>query len=117
MRDQVRRARIVSIEAVADMSTLSESSSDLPADNMLISREEFRLFVQALESLPERCREVITLRKVEGLSQKETARRMGIAEDTVERQTLIGMRRLVSAMEASSHDSGWFLNRKSRKAK
>jgi DNA-directed RNA polymerase specialized sigma24 family protein len=38
------------------------------------------------------------LRKVEGLSQREVAARMGIGEDTVERQMVQGMRALVDFM-------------------
>ena len=38
------------------------------------------------------------LRKIEGLSQREVAARMGIREDTVERQTAHGMRALADFM-------------------
>jgi RNA polymerase sigma-70 factor (ECF subfamily) len=59
--------------------------------------------VQAgLDRLPPRCREVIVLRKIEGLSQREVAARMGIGEDTVERQMVQGMRALVDFMLGGS---------------
>ena len=51
-----------------------------------------------MERLPARCREVIVLRKIEGLSQRETAARMGVREDTVERQMVQGMRALTDFM-------------------
>jgi RNA polymerase sigma-70 factor (ECF subfamily) len=38
------------------------------------------------------------MRKVEGLSQKEVATRMGVAVDTVENQVAKGMRLLAQAM-------------------
>ena len=47
---------------------------------------------EAFDRLPERCREVVWLRRVEELSQKEVAARMGIGEKTVEKQVAKGMR-------------------------
>lgn len=59
----------------------------------LASAEELGLLVQAIQGLPARCREVMTLRKIYGLSQKEVAARLGIAEHTVEAQSRIGLRK------------------------
>lgn len=51
-----------------------------------------------MDALPPRCREVVRLRKVEGLTTQETADRLGIGIDTVERQLTMGMRALVDFM-------------------
>jgi RNA polymerase sigma factor (sigma-70 family) len=83
--DQARRSRVVPMDLVADISDLAKAD-DIAADQQLIVQEEFALFRRAFEQLPARCREVIALRKIEGLSQRETAARMKISEDTVERQ-------------------------------
>jgi len=45
--------------------------------------------------LPERCREVFTLRRIHGVSQKEIAARLGISEKTVENQSVLALRRCV----------------------
>lgn len=94
--DRARRNQVVSIEAYAELSDLAidELSPDRHADG----RAELRRFVDALEALPPRCKEVVVLRKVEGLSQREVATRMGIAEDTVEKQIAKGMRALAEAL-------------------
>jgi RNA polymerase sigma-70 factor (ECF subfamily) len=55
--------------------------------------EDIQLLVQAIQSLPERCRQVFTLRKIYGLSQKEIAVRLGISEHTVEAQGTVGIRK------------------------
>jgi RNA polymerase sigma-70 factor (ECF subfamily) len=55
--------------------------------------EEIEILTEAIQSLPERCRQVLTLRKIYGLSQKEIAAQLGIAEHTVEAQTAIGVRK------------------------
>ena len=90
-----RRGRIVSMDAIADL-----ENSDLAADlatpeRVLSARDELRLVQAGLDRLPARCREVILLRRVEGLSQKQVAERMGITLSTVEQQTTKGMRALV----------------------
>jgi RNA polymerase sigma-70 factor (ECF subfamily) len=51
------------------------------------------LLVQALATLPPRCREVTVLRKLKGIPQREVAARLGIAEKTVEEQVARGVRR------------------------
>ena len=56
--------------------------------------QELELLTQAIQSLPARCRQILTLRKIYGLSQKEVAAQLGIAEHTVEAQGTIGLRKI-----------------------
>ncbi len=56
----------------------------------------------AFDRLPERCREVVWLRRVEELSQKEVAARMGIGEKTVEKQLAKGVRLIAEYFCGSS---------------
>lgn len=57
-------------------------------------REERALLSQALQSLPEKCREVFVLRRIYGYSQKEIAARLGLSEKTVENQCVTGMKKV-----------------------
>ncbi|MES2692251.1 MAG: sigma-70 family RNA polymerase sigma factor [Verrucomicrobiota bacterium] len=61
----------------------------------LTRSEDFQILTEAIQSLPERCRQIMTLRKIYGLSQKEVAARLGIAEHTVEAQGSIGLRKCI----------------------
>lgn len=56
-------------------------------------QEEIDELVSAFQSLPDRCRRVMTLRKIYGLSQREIAAKLGISEHTVESQVGIGLRK------------------------
>lgn len=96
--DRARRARVVSIETFADMDALELTSEHIPTERHLMARSELKLVQAALELLPARCREAVELRKIEGLSQREVAHRMGITEDTVERQVSKGVRALAVAL-------------------
>jgi len=104
--DRARRAQIVSIEAFADMDSLAPTIDELSPERHLAARSELRLLQVALDLLPARCREVIEMRKIEGLSQRETATRMGITENTVERQVSVGVRALAAALQATGLGSG-----------
>lgn len=96
--DRVRRAQVVSIETYADIESMNPRVDELSPERYLSARSELRLLQVALDSLPPRCREVVELRKIEGLSQREVAARMGIAEDTVEKQVAKGVRVLAQAL-------------------
>ena len=56
-------------------------------------QEEIEDLISAFRSLPERCRQVMTLRKIYGLSQKEIGAELGISVHTVEAQVGIGLRK------------------------
>lgn len=90
--DQLRRQRIVSIRSVADISRLNVAGEELDAEQRLTAHEELEQLRAAIERLPAQCRAVFVLRKVEGLSQAETATRLGLSQNTVEKYVARGMR-------------------------
>jgi RNA polymerase sigma-70 factor (ECF subfamily) len=69
------------------------SDSQVSGDETLYSRQKMMVFAEAVSALPEQCRRVFLLRKVHGLSQKEVAGALGIAESTVEKQVAAGLLR------------------------
>lgn len=83
--DRVRNARIVPIDTIADIESLTVAS-DLPLpDQRVAARQELHRLQTALDQLPPRCREAVVLRKIQGLSIREVADRMGISVKTVDR--------------------------------
>lgn len=53
--------------------------------------EELEILTQAIQSLPDRCRQIFTLRKVYGLSQADIAQKLDISARTVNAQLAIGL--------------------------
>ena len=96
--DRLRRQSVVSLESMADFEWLNVSDDEPSSEAYVAARQELRLLQAALDELPPRCRQVVLMRKVEGLSQKEVAKRMGITIDTVENQVAKGMRLLAQAL-------------------
>lgn len=75
----------------ADVAGVPDASAGVP--EAVARAEDVQLLIAAIQSLPGRCRQVFTLRKIYGLSQKEIAVRLGISEHTVEVQGAIGIRK------------------------
>jgi len=97
-----KRAQIVSIEYVADLEALIFAVDTVTPDRTLSAQDEFRRVRTGLDQLPPRCREVVLLRKIEGLSTREVAIRLHVGIDTVEQQMVHGMRALVDFMLGGS---------------
>ena len=90
--DHVRGKRQPTLEALRhppDLSVL-EDGTDTIAE--VGRRERVELLAEAIMQLPARCREVFLLYKIEGLSRKEAAARLGLREKTVEAHTASAMR-------------------------
>ena len=88
MIDRVRRRRVVSIEAVGGLGELDHLNVliDEPSSETRASaRQELRHLARAFDALPPRCRDVLWLRRVEDLPQKEVAQRLGISAKAVEK--------------------------------
>ena len=92
MTDRLRRERVVSIEAVGDIEALNVLVDEVTPDRRLDAHQDLKRLADAFDRLPDRCREVVWLRRVEQLSQKQVATRMGISEKTVEKQIAKGAR-------------------------
>lgn len=96
--NRARRAKIVSFDLVADLEELDCLAEGYDAENRLMARDQLRRAEAGLDLLPPRCREVVRLRKLEGLSTRDVAARLGVGHHTVERQLTLGMRALVDFM-------------------
>lgn len=72
-----------------DVASVCDERDGIP--ETLAQLEDFQVLIAAIQSLPVRCRQIITLRKIYGLSQKEVATRLDISEHTVEAQSTIGL--------------------------
>jgi RNA polymerase sigma factor (sigma-70 family) len=92
MADRLRRTRVVSIESVGDFEPLNVLIDEVTPERWSSGRQTLKRMAAAFDRLPDRCREVVWLRRVEELSQKEVAMQLGITEKTVEKQVAKGMR-------------------------
>jgi RNA polymerase sigma factor (sigma-70 family) len=80
----------------------SAASSSPSVEQQVMARQELTLLEQAIADLPPGCRAVLLLRKVELLSHREIADRLGIAVSTVEKQHARALRLLRAALPAET---------------
>jgi len=105
MTDRIRHNRIVLIDSRQDFEGLNVLVDELSPERCLSARQELRNLARAFDSLSEKCRNVIWLRRVEGLSQRQTAQRLGLREGAVESQLARGVRVLARAMLGAPDDT------------
>jgi RNA polymerase sigma-70 factor (ECF subfamily) len=89
--NRLHRNQIVSIDAVADMESFGLASDEPLPDRSLSARQDWKRLQSALSQLPERWRDAVVMRKIEGLPRKEIAQRMGLAERTVAQHLASGI--------------------------
>jgi len=94
--NQIRHLRHERPEGAEELDPLSIVDEVNSPPESAALKEELQHLIQAIQSLPERCRQVVTLRKIYGLSQKEVAEKLGISVHTVEAQGSIGLRKCIA---------------------
>lgn len=101
LAEQVRRSRIVRIESVTEIDSLSIYSEEPSPERITAARRELEKVQKLIEGLPERCRRIFELRKIHGVPQRDIARMLGVTESTVENDGVKGMRLIMQALRES----------------
>jgi len=91
--DAGRRRNVVEMNSVAEIEHLSVLDEHSDVAENVSTRQELEFLAAALRDLPDRCRQVLTLTKMYGYSQKEVAAQLGISEHTVRALVAKGVRR------------------------
>lgn len=99
MTDRLRRERIVSIQAAGDNDFLNDLVEEQTPERSVGAQQELVRLARAFDRLPTKCREVVWMRRVQDISQKDVAQRLGISEKTVEHQVSKGGRLLAQYMQ------------------
>jgi len=94
--DAVRRQRVVAFEPITDDTdpTVLTDAADVVAT--VTKQQELELLTKAIQLLPERVRQIFTLRTAYGLTQRQIAEKLGVSESTVEKQMAAGIRQCAS---------------------
>ncbi|MDP3070000.1 MAG: sigma-70 family RNA polymerase sigma factor [Opitutaceae bacterium] len=91
--DHYRRNQIVAFERLAEITDSSVLIEEAHAAEPTDHDQELEILTAAIRALPERCREVLILRKHHGLSHREIADQLGISPHTVNAQITVAMKK------------------------
>jgi RNA polymerase sigma-70 factor (ECF subfamily) len=97
---RVRRDKIVRIDSLTEADALKLYDEDPGPERRTSGRLELARVKSLIDALPDRCREIFTLRRIEGVPQREIAERLGIPEHTVEAQSRRGLKLILRALAA-----------------
>ncbi|HTL68167.1 MAG TPA: RNA polymerase sigma factor [Lacunisphaera sp.] len=98
--NRLKRRDIAPIAGATPDADLAASSAPGVVQQVM-ARQELDQLEAAIARLPEGCRAVLLLRKIELLSHQEIGRRLGIAVSTVEKQHARALRLLRAALAAA----------------
>jgi RNA polymerase sigma-70 factor (ECF subfamily) len=99
--DRIRRERIVRIDSMTEMEALTLADDDPGPERRVAARLELERVRLLIAALPDRCREIFELRRIQGVSQREIAERLGVPEHTVEAQAIRGLKLILKAIEGA----------------
>lgn len=91
--DQFRRRGAKPTETVTDLVELTVLEDRPGVGEQIDQCYELEVLADAVRALPDRCRQVIMLRYLDGLAYKEIAGQLGISAETVKVHMAKGMRR------------------------
>lgn len=96
--DSVRQTNKNNIVSMTEIEWFDVIDDRPTAERILEGKHELDRVNALFASLSETCQRVIQLRRIEGLSQKETAERLGVSENVVENNIVRGIRRVLKIM-------------------
>jgi RNA polymerase sigma-70 factor (ECF subfamily) len=105
LTDHLRRRRVMSLEATSDTAVFDALVDEVSPERHVGAKQELQSLALAFDALSDKCRRIVWLRRIEGLSQRQTAERLGLREAAVESQLARGMRSLARAV-FGSNDAG-----------
>lgn len=92
----LRRSKIVPIGSIADLAALGDADDAPSPEQHTHGKRELERVEAAIQDMPTQVRKVFWLRRVDGLSQRETAKQLGLAEHTVEKYSARGLKFLLA---------------------
>lgn len=97
---KMRRAKIIDFRQLSDIDAFDPADEAPDAFRVAAAREEMTLLRTALHALPERCREVVVMRRFADCPPREIAHRLGLSISTMEKRLARGLALLAHAIEA-----------------
>lgn len=96
--ERARRARVVRLDWLTEIELANVVDHEPTAERILLGRQELKRVERIIEALPDRCREIFRLRRIQGVSQKAIAQRLNVTENVVEMQASRALQLILAAL-------------------
>ncbi len=97
----LRTRKVRGYDSVIPIEECDISNGESSVQETVSRKQELQILTLAIQSLPDKCRQIFTLRKVYGMTQREIARKLDLSPRTVNAQITIGLHKC--AMYVKSH--------------
>lgn len=98
--DMLRRGGIFNFTSMTEIEWLNVMDSEPLADQVLEASQELERANALLSELSDIGRQAIELRRIEEVSQREAARRLGVSEDVIRNHLVRGVKKILNVMAA-----------------
>jgi RNA polymerase sigma-70 factor (ECF subfamily) len=98
MLQRLRREQIVRIEMLAEVESLNVADAAPSPERQVGARMQLEQILAIIDQLPDRCREIFRLRRIEGVPQKEIAARLRVPEHIVEAEATRGLKQIMKRL-------------------
>ena len=95
--EQIRRSRVVRFDTAVEIEAFPGGDEASP-ERITAARRELERVQSLMADLPDRCRRIVELRKIHGMSQRDIARTMGVSESIVENDCVKGLRLILKGL-------------------
>jgi RNA polymerase sigma-70 factor (ECF subfamily) len=102
----IRRTKLVSIDAVADLEQLNSIDYSLSPEIEVSDREQLRHLAEAVAILPEPNRSALLLRVIHELSHNEIAHRLGMSANAVQKMLAKSLSLLADQIGRGGKEAG-----------
>lgn len=92
-----KQANRIKIEPIESVDHNNHVISSTPLDHLIVSEMRQSMDI-AIESLPQRCRQIFKLIREDGLKYKEVAEILNISVNTIDNQMAIAVKRICAAL-------------------
>jgi RNA polymerase sigma factor (sigma-70 family) len=104
--EQIRHARVVRIDSVTEIDLLSIVDNEPTPERIASGRRELQRVRALIDGLPDRCRRIFELRRIEGVPQRKIAEMLKVTENVVEAQAVRGLKLILKALAEDTAEPG-----------
>jgi len=103
--DRLRRARIARFDQLSQLDEFEIPDEAPDAYRVVVGRQQLAVLTAALQKLPERCRRVFVMRRIEDCSPGEISQRLGVSVSTLEKRLARAHLLIARAMAAGADEA------------